>query len=227
MKRALLPSLVVAGLVGASALAVAHGLADEIVGDINGQLYELSRNQARTGAVATAAAVAELTAEANTAIKLAPGNALYWDVLARVDYFPRSTATGAVVTDHEGAYAAAKAAVVRQPSSAYTWASFAYASDQLLTRGMLPGGQAALEQALNRATTLGGREPHVLRIVVDMGLANWDTIGAATRSSVQSAMRNLAVHHPADIIAIAANRGRLAQACETKRLATQKTCTTL
>ncbi len=219
------------GLLGASVVAVRHAMADEIVRSINGRLVKLGRVQSQTGVATDGAAILQLEADAKLALRYAPGNGQYRDVLTRVHSTPRmlnaslTNAPGAVVIDLDGAYAAAKAAVVSQPSSAYAWTSLAFVSDQLMAQNRLPGGQAALEQALLRAAALGAFEPHVLRAVVDLGFANWDALSVASRQSVMQSVNHLAQRQPDDAISLSAHRGRLAEACMEKRLAARKECT--
>lgn len=224
MKR-VLSSLVVVALVGASVVAVRQALADELVASTNGRLFELAGQSVRTGLAASESAVKQLEKDTRFALSLAPGNGQYWNTLARVHFTSRTDLLGAVVTDLDAAYAAAKASVVAQPSSAYGWASLAFASDQLMAQNRLPGGQAALEQTLSRAAALGAREPYVLRTVVDLGLANWDSLSAVSRQSVMRSIDHLAQRQPDDTIALARRRGRLAEACSEKRLASRKECT--
>ena len=224
MKR-VLSSLVVLVLVGASVVAVRHALANELVASINGRLFELAGQSVKTGLAASESAVQHLDADAQSALALAPSNGQYWNTLARLHFTPRTNLSGAVVTDLDAAYVAAKASVVTQPSSAYAWASLAFASDQLMAQNRLPGGQAALEQSLSRAAALGAREPYVLRSVVDLGLANWDSLSAVSRQSVMRSIDHLAQRQPDDVIALARHRGRLAEVCSEKRLTSRKECT--
>ena len=222
-----LSSLVVLVLMGASIIAVRHAIADEVVASINGRLFELGRVQAQTGVAPDEATIQQLAADAKSALRLAPGNGHYWNALARVHYTPRTNASGAVVTDIDAAYIAAKAAVINQPSSGYAWGSLAFASDQLMVQNRLPGGQIALAQSLARAAALGAAEPQVLRNVVDLGFADWDQLSVPGRQSVMQSVNHLALHHADDAVALALRRGKLAEACMEKRLASQKACAIL
>jgi len=215
--RLLLPSLVVAVLVGASALAVAHGVADENVAHVNGRLYELGRDNARTGTTTDPETKAELVRLAKQAVSLAPGNSQYWDALSRT--------LRAQDADSAAVYAASQRAVLNHPSSAYAWSGLVQVADRLNAEGRLPGGKAGLEQAIQRAAALGRFEPQVLAVVVDKGLVNWPIVGAETRAATTMAVANLARLYPDTVLAIAANRGQLALICTDKRLVTQPTCT--
>ena len=222
-----LSSLVVLVLMGASIIAVRHAIADEVVANINGRLFELGRVQAQTGVAPDEATIQQLAADAKFALRLAPGNGQYWNALSRVHYTPRTSASGAVVTDIDAAYVAAKAAVINQPSSGFAWAGLAFASDQLMAQNRLPGGQVMLAQALARAAAVGAAEPQVLRAVVDLGFANWDQLSVPSRQVVMQSVHHLALHHADDVVALAWRRGKLAEACLENRLAPQKACTIL
>ena len=214
--RTRLPSLVVAVLVGASALAVAHGVADEKVQHVNGRLYELARENQRTGATTDAQTKAELSRLATEAVTLAPRNSHYWDALSRV--------LRAQDADSVAAYAASQRAVAMQPSSAYAWSGLVQVADRLNAEGRLPGGTAGLEQAIQRAAALGRFEPQVLEVVVDKGLVNWPVVGAETRAATTQAVANLARLYPDTVLAIAANRGQRGVVCKDKLLAVRKEC---
>ena len=96
-----------------------------------------------------------------------------------------------------------------------------------MAQNRLPGGQVAMAQSLARAAALGAAEPQVLRTVVDLGFANWDQLSVLGRQSVMQAVNHLALHHADDTVALALRRGKLAEACVEKRLASQKACTIL
>ncbi len=212
-------------LTAAGVVSVAHAVADETVADINGKLFELGREHAGTGLAVSEPVVKQLEANARAALKWAPQNGQYLEALARVQYLPRMTSNGVVVSDIDGAYQTARSAVVAQPSSAYAWGSLAFASDRLMAESRLPGGQAALERAILRAATLGAYEPYVLRGVIDIGLANWITLSADAKRSVMQSVRHLALRQADDVIALAKNRGRLSVVCAEKRLVGRKECT--
>ncbi len=225
--RAWLPWVIVALLAAASVATIRHAVADETVSGINSKLYEAGKAQANLGLNIDDTVWKYLQAEARFAVRQAPQNGHYWGALARVYYLPRSVGQTAVSPDYMAAYEAHRHAVVAQPSSGYAWSALAYASDHLFAQNQLPGGKAALEQALVRAAALGAREPQVLRGVVDLGLANWPVLGAATKQDVQRAVNHLALRHSGDVLFIANQRGALPIVCAEQALALQKVCMAL
>lgn len=204
--------IVVATLTVASAFAIVHGVADEKVASVNFRLYQLGRENARTGATADAATNADLKRIANQAVILAPRNSQYWEVLARVE------------ADSVGAYAAAQRAVVIQPSSAYAWSGLLQIADRLNAEGRLPSGMARLEQVLQRTATLGRQEPQVLAVITDIGLANWATLGSAAQATTMRSLATLAGIYPDTVIAVGFRRGQLPLVCKLTRLASRKEC---
>ncbi len=225
--RTWLPWLIVVLLTTASVVTIRHALADETVSAINGKLYEAGKVRVNTGVNIDDTIWQYLEAEAKFAARLAPQNAQVWDAVARVNYSPRSIGRTAVSPDYLAAYLALRHAVVAQPSSGYVWSAFAYASDHLYAQNQLPGGKAALEQALTRAAVLAAREPHVLRRVVDLGLANWPVLADATRQDVLRAVKHLVARNAGDVLAIAHQRGALPVVCAEPALTRQQVCQAL
>jgi hypothetical protein len=222
--KILLPSLVVCSLVTASVAAICRAVADEAVADVNTKLYEAAKERTATGALLGGGAWSQIESEAKLALRLAPQNGHYWNALARVNYEPQMLNATPVSPDYRAAYEASTKAVVAQPSSAYTWASLLYAADHLYVQNQLPGGQAALEHALSRATVLGSREPYVLGVVTDLGLANWSGLSATGRDSVMRAVEQLAKRNPDNALAIASRRGSLPVVCRAASLARYVAC---
>jgi hypothetical protein len=211
--KLLLPLVVVFALAAAAVVSVRHAVADQMISSVNSQLYEAGKVRAATGLEIADSTWNALEADAKQAIRLAPSNGHYWNTLARIYYQPRSIGASPASPDYAAAYRASTSAVVVQPGSGYLWSSLSFASDQLFVQNQLPGGNAALEQSISRAAVLGAREPAVLSVVVDLGLANWPTLGIATKQDVLAAVRHLALRHKDDVTAIAARRGALPTVC--------------
>ena len=224
MHRVLLPSLVVAGLVGASALAVAHGIADEQVAGVNGRLNAITAARIATGIAPPQQTLAELDRDLSDAISLAPRNGLYAMAHARLLRTPRQAPDGAVTEDLNGAQAAAQRALVRLPSSPYAWADYALVADSLNAQGKLPGGNAELFRAMRQAMQLGGREPTVALAVLDLGLANAADLDTPTKAVVAMALNLLVVNAPGDALAVGQRRGGLKMVCEHQAIAKHDLC---
>ena len=221
------PMIVILALSAASVVSVRHAIADETIAAVNGTLYDADKTRAPTGATLDDANWKSIEAEATSAVSLAPQNGHYWNALARVYYQPRSVSGAAIGPDYSAAYRASRATVVAQPTSGYAWSSLTYASDHLFAQNQLPGGRAALEQAISRAAVLGARETPVLGTVVDLGLANWPVLETSTKQDVLRAVRHLAQRNKEDVLAIAYRRGALPIVCHEAVMMSHQSCTAL
>lgn len=99
------------------------------------------------------------------------------------------------------------ASIARRPTSPYSWANYARASYDLGRTG------EPYAAALRAAAFLGPGEPEVQETVADLGLATWEETSAATRESVDGALRRGMARDPVRLLQIAGRRGRLAAAC--------------
>jgi hypothetical protein len=225
--KLLLPLVVVFALAAAAVVSVRNAIADETVADVNAGLYEAGKARVATGVNIDDAAWKAIEADAKMAVRLAPSNGHYWNALARVYYQPRTIGDTSISPDYASAYQASRVAAVMQPSSGYVWSSLAYASDHLFTQGQLPGGNAAMEQVISRTALLGAREPNPLANTIDLGLANWPQLRAATKQDVMRAINNLAVRNKDDVLAIAYRRGALQTVCTEKVLVSHRVCVEL
>ncbi|MBC7621987.1 MAG: hypothetical protein H7232_01210 [Aeromicrobium sp.] len=222
--RLLLPLVMILALAAAAVVSVRHAVADETIAAVNGILYDADKTRAATGATLDYASWKSIEAEATLAVSLAPQNGHYWNALARVYYQPRSVSGAAIGPDYSAAYRASRASVVAQPTSGYAWASLAYASDHLFAQNLLPGGKAALEQAISRAAVLGARETPVLGTAIDLGLANWPVLETSTQQDVLRAVRHLAQRHKEDVLAIAYRRGAVPTVCTEPAMTSHRIC---
>jgi hypothetical protein len=215
---------VLLALAAASVVSIRYAIADELVSAVNGELFKADTARAATGLNMSDETWQVLLAEAQSAVQLAPRNGHHWNALARVRYLPRMVGEAAVSPDYVAIYQAYREAVLAQPSSAYAWSGLAYASDHLFTQNRLPGGKAALEQAIERTRILGQREPHALRTVVDLGLANWPLLTPATKQLVLGAVKHLAQRHRDEVVAIAGRRGALLTVCAEPAMLVHQGC---
>jgi hypothetical protein len=60
--------------------------------------------------------------------------------------------------------------------------------------------------------------------VIDLGLANWPNLGAATKQYVLRAVAHLSLQNKGDVMAIADRRGALPTVCAEKILASHPAC---
>ena len=98
-------------------------------------------------------------------------------------------------------------ALVLRPSSPYTWANIAE------VRYRLGATSGDFEQVLTTAAYLGPNEPEVQRLVVDLGFALWDEIGAPSRAAVLRSLTLGMQRNPLEMLQISDRRGRLDLAC--------------
>jgi hypothetical protein len=209
-----------AGLVMSVRFTIAH----ETVSGVNSKLYEANKVLSASGVNLADSSWRGLEAQAERAVRIAPHNGYYWNALARVYYVPRTVGGTAISPNYLAAYQAARKAVVALPSSGYAWLSLAYASDHLFAQNQLPGGKAAMEQAITRTLILGSHEPQLLGGVIDLGLANWPNLGAAAKQDVLRAVAHLSQQNKGDVMAIADRRGALPMVCAEKILASHRVC---
>lgn len=115
------------------------------------------------------------------AVRLAPLNPDYRDVLARV-YASRylSTPAGAAIAQPylEEAAELSRQAIRLRPAWPYTYVALA----QFLARMGRTGQE--FEDSLRQALRYGPWEPDILTAIIDMGLLNWDRLPASSRELV-------------------------------------------
>ena len=110
-------------------------------------------------------------------------------------------------SDFEEAQRQLVAAIEARPGSPYTWANLAVMKYRLGDTG------PAFEKSLLNAANLGPYEPEVQQIVADLGLAVYDEVAPATRAAVERMVAAGMKRNAAEILQIAARRGRLDTAC--------------
>jgi predicted Zn-dependent protease len=98
-------------------------------------------------------------------------------------------------------------ALLRRPTSPFTWASLAEALYRKGDTG--PRFQGALQ----RAAETGPWEPEVQQTVADYGLAVWNDVSPSTRLAIDRLVANGMVRNAPEILQISARRGRLGVAC--------------
>jgi hypothetical protein len=99
------------------------------------------------------------------------------------------------------------AALEARPGSGYTWANLAEAEYRSGNAG------AGFERAIVNAVALAPYEPEVQHTVADYGLAVVDELGPPARAAVERAVAAGMKRNAAEILQIAARRGRLGVAC--------------
>ena len=99
-----------------------------------------------------------------------------------------------------------RAAALR-PTSPYTWASLAEA---LYANGKV---DARFFAAMERVVETGPFEREALFVVIDLGMATWDSAPKSTQLAIQTALKNADRRESATIATIAQRRGKLEQVC--------------
>ena len=127
-------------------------------------------------------------------------------------------AAGNVVSHWAKARQHYASAVVLRPTSPYSWANLAW------TKFHLKQIDAEFYRALDSAIRLGPWEPEVQFVVVDLGFALWDQLPAEMRPRILAIAQNGQRRYATQIVAIAKQRGRLAEVCTFERLATMPVC---
>lgn len=110
-----------------------------------------------------------------------------------------------------------RAAALR-PTSPYTWASLASA---LYANGKV---DVRFYAVLERAVEAGPFEREALFVVIELGLAVWDTAPKSTQLAIQTALKNADRHEAAIIVEIAQRRGKLEQVCILPNTSKQSAC---
>jgi predicted Zn-dependent protease len=110
-----------------------------------------------------------------------------------------------------------RAAALR-PTSPYTWANLAWA---LYANGRV---DTRFYATLERVVDTGPFEREALFVVIDLGLAVWDTAPKSTQLAIQTALKNADRREAPTIAAIAGRRGKLEQACALANTGKQPAC---
>jgi hypothetical protein len=213
MRLRFVPVAVVAISIFASTLSVRAAISDGIYVSLDRQLFEVERERYLTGGDVDERVWRALAVDARRAVQLEPLGGYHWQMLGRVSSLPRVRDGAHIPPDVDSAYEAYRNMVVTQPSSSYAWAGLARAADDLLVQNRLEGGVGNLESSLVNAMKFGPRELPVALTVVDLGLANWQTISPKAKSEVSVAVRNLAGGHSAELLRVADRRGRRSDVC--------------
>lgn len=130
--------------------------------------------------------------------------------LERLGYWHSSELAGevGVIISPDVAVQYFREALVRRPTSPYTWANLAQAKYQ--------AGQVDAEfyAALQQADRTGPWEPWVRARVVDLGLALWNEGPPGLRERTVAALERGILRDSAEMMKLLSKRGRLSQICE-------------
>ncbi|MBL8515142.1 MAG: hypothetical protein JNJ55_14205 [Betaproteobacteria bacterium] len=110
-----------------------------------------------------------------------------------------------------------RAAALR-PTSPYTWANLAWA---LYVNGKV---DARFYTVLERVVDTGPFEREALFVVIDLGLAIWDTAPKSTQRAIDTALKNADRREALTIAAIAQRRRKLEQVCGLPNTSKQPAC---
>lgn len=94
-----------------------------------------------------------------------------------------------------------------RPTSGYTWGNV------LDARYRVGDPPPAFEKVLLRAVELGPSEPEVQRVVADLGLATWKESSPTVQGAVERMVAAGMKRNPLEMLQIAGRRGRLDVAC--------------
>jgi hypothetical protein len=116
--------------------------------------------------------------------------------------------TGEGVTNRQPeSIAPLERAAALRPTSPYTWASLAAS---LYANGKV---DARFFAVMERVVETGPFEREALFVVIDLGMATWESAPKSTQLAIQTALKNADRRESATIVTIAQRRGKLEQVC--------------
>lgn len=208
----------------AAAWAVALGMAGEQFQTSAQKMWSLRKQSSVTGKRPSAAELSTLEQETAEAIALAPDHGQLRLTQFLIASTSRQMPDGAVIENDALALEAIQAALVRLPHSPVMWAEYALVADRRHSEGRLPGGAARLSHIIQRALTLGPREPNMMLGMLDLGLRNWDELDPGARGTLEQAVSRLNAARRNVAMDIAFRRGRVTELCGMAPMRSHRVC---